>query len=249
METDIDVKKTRGRALLWLIHPMGVLILAACFAYGSAVYDSLPETIPTHWGASSTPDEWAAKSFGSVFGPLLFGAGVSVFLALISAAAPRMVPRNQDATPWELWRREGMIRGIVAGMGGVSVLLAALIGLVSVSAWKNPDGFPAGPVLILIVLMLVVVVAASALSARWARSTALRNGITPTVREQEEDKLWIAGGIYNNPKDPRIIVPKRAGSGTGATVNVGNPRGRTAAVIFLAVFVGIPLVFLGVSAL
>lgn len=249
METDIDVKMTRGRALLWLIHPVGVLILAAFFAYGTTIYDSLPEMIPTHWGASSTPDEWADKSFGSVFAPLLVGAGVSVFLALISAAAPRMVPRNPDATPWELWRREGTIRGIVAGMGGMSVLMAVLMGVVSVSAWRNPDGFPAGSVLLVIVLILVAVLAASALSSRWARRTALRNGITPTVREQEEDKLWIAGGIYNNPKDPRIIVPKRAGSGTGVTVNIGNSKGRAAVVVFLTFFVVVPLVLLGVSAL
>lgn len=249
METEIDVKMTRGRALLWLIHPVGLLILAACFAYGSTIYDSLPETIPTHWGASNTPDEWADKSFGTVFAPLLVGAGVSVFLALIAAAAPLMVPRDQNSTPWELWRREGTIRGLVAGLGGMSVLMAALMGVVSVSAWRNPDGFPAGSVLIMIVLILVGAIAASALSSRWARRTALRNGITPTVREQEEDKLWIAGGIYNNPKDPRIIVPKRGGFGTGVTVNVGNSKGRAAVVIFLAVFVGVPLVLLGVSAL
>ncbi|MFJ7750911.1 DUF1648 domain-containing protein [Arthrobacter sp. NPDC097144] len=249
METDIDVKITRGRNLLWLIHLGGILILAACFAYGSTIYDSLPETIPTHWGASSTPDEWADKSFGSVFAPLLVGAGISVFLALIAAAAPFMIPPNQNATPWELWRREGTIRGLVAGMGGMSVLLAALMGVMSVSAWRNPDGFPSASVLILIVLILVGVIAASALSSRWARRTALRNGITPTVPEQEEDKLWIAGGIYNNAKDPRVIVPKRAGFGTGVTVNVGNSKGRAAVVIFLAVFVGIPLVLLGVSAL
>lgn len=249
METDIDVKMTRGRALLWLIHPVGVLILAAFFAYGTTIYDSLPEMIPTHWGASSTPDEWADKSFGSVFAPLLVGAGVSVFLALISAAAPLMVPRNPDATPWELWRREGTIRGIVAGMGGMSVLMAALMAVVSVSAWKNPDGFPAGSVLLVIVLILVAALGASALSSRWARRTALRNGITPTVREQEEDKLWIAGGIYNNPKDPRIIVPKRGGFGTGVTVNIGTSKGRAAVVVFLTFFVAVPLVLLGVSAL
>ena len=213
------------------------------------LYESLPETIPTHWGAGGTPDAWADKSFGAVFAPLLIGAGTSVFLALIAAAVPLMVPPSKDASTWELWRREGTIRGTVAAMGGVSALTAALVGLLSVAGWRNPDALPMGPVLILVALILAVVLVAYALSSRWARRSALKSGVMPTAEEQEEDKLWTVGGLYNNPDDPHILVPKRSGSGTGMTVNVGNAKGRAAVVIFLAVFVVLPLALGGILAL
>lgn len=249
METETDVKIPRGRAGLWLIHAIAALILIPCFAYGATVYESLPETIPTHWGAGGAPDAWADKSFGSVFALLFVGAGTSVFLALIAAAVPLMAPPSKDPTPWELWRREGMIRGIVAAMGIISALITALVGLLSVAAWKNPDHLSAWPVLILVALILGAIFAADALSSRWARRSALKNGVTPTAEEEEEDKLWTVGGFYNNPNDPHILVPKRSGSGTGMTVNIGNAKGRGAVVVFLAVFVVLPLVLGGILAL
>ncbi|WAP53383.1 DUF5808 domain-containing protein [Arthrobacter sp. ATA002] len=160
-----------------------------------------------------------------------------------------MVPPGKDASQWELWRREGTIRGTVAAMGGTSVLMAAVFGFVSVAGWRSPDNLPVGPLLILIALVLAVVFAAYSLSSRWACRAASRNGASPSPDEQEEDKLWIAGGLHNNPKNPHIMVPKRSGSGTGMTVNVGNAKGRAAVAVFLAVFVVLPLVIGGILAL
>lgn len=243
MKAAIETKITPGRWKVWLFHLPAVLILAACFAYGAMVYDSLPDTIATHWGAGGQPDAWETKSFGTVFMPLMMGAGVSVLLALVSAAAPVMVPPGRESTEWEVYRREGMIRGTVAGMGITSLLLAVLIGFVTVAGWRAPDRVPLWPALVLSGLILAGVLASYLAGSRWARRTALRSGVSPTVDEQEEEKLWIAGILYNNPDDPHVLVPKRDGAGTGLTVNVGNSRGRAAVVIFLLLFVALPLVF------
>ncbi len=242
-QTETSAAMTRGRGVLWLFHAAALLIPAACFVYGARIYGSLPETVPTHWGAGGEPDAWADKSFGSVFAPVLVGAGTSVFLGIIAAAAPLMIPATRDTSPWENWRREGTIRGTIAAMGGTSLLLAALMGLLAVAGWNNPDSLPLGPLLVLVALILANVFVVYSLCSRWARRTALRNGVSPTEEEAEEDKLWVAGGFYNNPADPRVLVPKRSGSGTGLTVNVGHRKGRAAVVVFLAVCVGLPLLF------
>ncbi|MCC9196710.1 DUF1648 domain-containing protein [Arthrobacter sp. zg-Y820] len=242
MIAGIETPTTRGRGPVWLLHPIAILILASCFAYGAINYDSLPDTVPTHWGAGGHPDAWSPKSFNSVFFPLMMGAGVSIFLSLITAAVPMMVPPDRDATPWGLYRREGMIRGTVAALGGTSVLLAVIVGFLTVAGWKNPDHVPLWPALLLTALILGVVLASYAAASRWARRTALDRGIRPTAAEQEEEKLWTVGGFYNNPEDPHVLVPKRTGTGTGLTVNVGNSKGRTAVVVFLSVVVVFPLV-------
>ena len=242
MTAGIETQITRGRTAVWLLHPVAALVLASCFAYGTTIYDSLPEAIATHWGAGGSPDAWDAKSFGSVFFPLMMGAGISAFLSLIAAVVPLMVPPGREATRWELYRREGMIRGTVAAMGGASVLTAVMIGFLTVAGWKNPEHVPIWPALLLTALILGVVLVSYTIASRWARRTALAEGILPTAAEQEEEKLWIVGGLYNNPDDPHIMVPKRAGSGTGLTVNVGNPKGRAAVIVFLVVFVVFPLI-------
>jgi uncharacterized membrane protein len=249
MIAGMETPTTRGRGPVWVLHLMAVLILASCFAYGAIIYDSLPDTVPTHWGAGGRPDSWSPKSFGSVFFPLMMGTGASALLSLITAATPMMVPPDRDATPWELYRREGMIRGTVAALGGTSVLLAAIFGFLAVAGWKNPDHVPLWPALLLTALILGVVLVSYAASSRWARLTALGKGIRPTAAEQEEEKLWTVGGLYNNPEDPHVLVSKRTGTGTGLTVNVGNSKGRAAVVIFLIVFVVFPLVLGTIAAL
>ncbi|MCC3291585.1 DUF1648 domain-containing protein [Arthrobacter sp. zg-Y1110] len=243
MESKVETKITSGRGVFWLIHFAALLVSASCFAYGATIYDSLPETIPTHWGAGGRPDEWEAKSFGTAFFPLMMGAGLSVLVALVAAVVPAMVPPEKDPSDWELYRREGMIRGTVAALGGTSFLIAALIGVLTVAGWRTPDHVPAGPALMMVPLILGCLVLSYTSASRWARRTAERDGVRPTTEEQEEDRRWVGGILYNDPADPHILVPKRAGSGTGLTVNIGNRAGRTAVVVFLAVFVVLPAVF------
>lgn len=40
---------------------------------------------------------------------------------------------------------------------------------------------------------------------------------------QDGDRHWIAGTIYFNREDPRILVPKRLGFGLGRTLNLAHP--------------------------
>lgn len=242
-----DTRIKRGRGLVWLLHLLPALVLAACLTYGATVYASLPDTIPTHWGPSGSPDAWSPKTFGSAFFPLLVAAGVSVLLALVAAALPKMVVPDKEPSIWELYRQEGLIRGTIAALGCTSFLIAVLSAFFTVAGWANPGRVPAWPVLFLTALILGVIPLSYASASRWARRTALGQGISPTASEEKEDKNWIVGILYNNPADPRVLVPKRPGTGIGLTVNVGSPKGRALSIIFLIVFVGLPLM-LGVIA-
>jgi uncharacterized membrane protein len=39
----------------------------------------------------------------------------------------------------------------------------------------------------------------------------------------DDDRHWLAGTIYYNRDDPRLLVPKRLGLGLGHTLNLGHP--------------------------
>ncbi|GAB3533766.1 hypothetical protein GCM10027403_08360 [Arthrobacter tecti] len=235
----------KGRYKVWLTFPAALLILVCFFAYGASLYDSLPERIPTHWGINGQPDDWGAKAFATVFSSLVIGAGVIVLIAFISALIPVMVPPREDASAWEQYRREGIIRGTVAGLGLASVGIALLMGVLSVGAWNNPDGPSVWPTGLFAVFALAAIFASYAVAARWAHSLAARDGIEPTEEEAAEDKLWIAGVLYNNPDDPHLWVSKREGTGYGLTINIGTRKGRVAVVVFLAL-VSVPLLLITV---
>ncbi|WP_310964851.1 DUF5808 domain-containing protein [Nocardioides terrisoli] len=40
---------------------------------------------------------------------------------------------------------------------------------------------------------------------------------------EDDDRHWLAGTIYFNRDDPRILVPKKLGLGIGRTLNLGHP--------------------------
>ena len=237
-----DATRRPRRLLPWVPHWTAALLIAALYVYGASVYGALPATVPTHWGMDGTPDSWEPKSFGAVFLPLNVAAGMCLFLALVSAAAPAMTPQEKQPSQWEASVREGNIRGTVLALGTCSLGLTGVIGGLTVAGWRTPDSVSALPVLVLLPLMLVALMASYAYETRNARRSAAARGIHPTAEEAAEDGLWFAGVLYNDSTDPRILVSKRRGSGMGITVNVGNRAGRAAVVLFLLLFAGVPLV-------
>ncbi|GAA1125737.1 hypothetical protein [Citricoccus alkalitolerans] len=117
-----------------------------------------------------------------------------------------------------------------------------LVGYLGVQGWITPDEVSLQwPMALYLVLIFVMIFLPYRRWSRWADAQAGEHGFTPTADEQAEERLWLPGGIYNNPDEPLILVSKREGYGTGATINVGNRAGGTAAIVFLVVIVGGPL--------
>jgi len=67
---------------------LGPVVLAAMVAFALAVYPSLPEQVPTHWGLSGEADDWMPKWPGA-FLPALLGAGVWLLLLVLRRIDPR----------------------------------------------------------------------------------------------------------------------------------------------------------------
>lgn len=60
-----------------------IIMIAASFVFGIAIYPSLPAKIPIHWNASGNIDGWAHKGVFSVFGiPLIMIGMYLLFLVL-----------------------------------------------------------------------------------------------------------------------------------------------------------------------
>lgn len=89
---------------------------------------------------------------------------------------------------------------------------------------------------IAILLSLVVVVAGLIvfLSVSNSRSPRPSGG---DVYSYDDDRYWVLGVLYNNPNDPRVLVPKRYSG--GLTLNVGNPYGRLVMAGMIVLIVGL----------
>jgi uncharacterized membrane protein len=67
-----------------------LLIVAGMFVAGAIVYPMMPQTFPTHWGASGAPDAWSTKSFMTVFFQPLLTLGMYGLLVFV----PRLDPKR-----------------------------------------------------------------------------------------------------------------------------------------------------------
>lgn len=232
----------QGRAAAWAPFLLTLLALAVLAVWGARIYDDLPETIPTHWGPGGAPDAWEEKSFGSVFMPQLISAGTAALMAVLALIIPALMNPPRDPSPWRRYRLEGAERATISALGWVSLLTALLVGGLGVQGWTTPQDVSfAWPMALYLVLVFVMIFVPYRRWQRWSDARATEHGFAPTAEEQAEERLWLPGGLYNNPDEPLIMVPKREGYGIGTTVNVGNRAGRTAVVVFLLVFVGGPL--------
>lgn len=245
--TDEEQAIRRGRWVAWSPFLLTVIVLAGILAYGAGIYADLPDPVPTHWGASGEPDAWDEKSFGSVFMGLFISAGTAALMAVLALIVPAVVQPQKDPTPYQRYRQEGTTRAIVSVLGWVSALTALFVGYVSVTGWIAPDQLHiAVPLVLFMMGILAVIVLPFRSWERWATHLAAAHGIHPSPEDLAEDRLWLPGGIYNNPDDQLILVPKREGHGTGLTVNVGHRRGKTAVAVFVTVFVVAPIALVAV---
>lgn len=66
-----------------------LFLIAAMFVVGAIAYPSLPAQIPIHWGPSGQIDNWADKSFLSVFGTPLIAIALYVLLWVVPYFDPK----------------------------------------------------------------------------------------------------------------------------------------------------------------
>lgn len=242
-----------GRASAWWPWTVAVLILLGGLVSAVITIPTLPDQVPTGFGPRGEARGWTETTFISASVTLLVGAGLTVFMALISA----MVPVFSTSDPaqrsfWEHFRLEGSHRGVQGGLGWLTAVMNVMMIHLMVEGWSiarqqsgsEPTSQSMWMILIYIVLMFVVMVPPFRRWSRWSREAAARHGVHLSAEDEAEEERWLPLGLLNDPDDPRLFPPKRDGYGTGLTFNVGHAKGRLVLVAFLAiVFVPLIIVF------
>jgi uncharacterized membrane protein len=102
-------------------HAFAILMIAASAGLSAALYDNLPDPVPTHWSLSGKPDGFTPKPWGAFAMPLAM-AGVYLVLLVLPKVSPRGFRMDRFAETWET------VRGLVMLFLFVISLVALLAG-------------------------------------------------------------------------------------------------------------------------
>jgi uncharacterized membrane protein len=195
-----------ARRLSWFAPPL--VLLAATALYLRSNWDRIPETFPVHFNLNGNPDGWSHRTVPGVFGVLVVGATISLFMTALYLV---MDLGSRRAT-----RRSVMLTALAAPCYLIAVLfsLAGLLPFVQPPAWVLL-GLILGFLITYVLLM----------SHELAKPSDGPGDVTP-------DRCW-HGTFYYNPDDPAIFVEARMG-GFGYTANFARPLSWVlAALVFL----------------
>jgi uncharacterized membrane protein len=168
------------------------LVLATAAVLATQV-NRFPDVFPVHWALDGQPNGFMRKSPLTIAYPLLFIAGILLFVDVIVAAAARAGAESDEVAR----RVRQFLEPIRWGIAAMAPALAFA------PLW-GPT-----PVLILAGLVVLTVLVQAARAPRSA---------VAVVRPPGGHDSWL---YYANPADPRWVVPKR--SGLGWTFNFARP--------------------------
>lgn len=176
---------------------VSILLLLGAFVVLWTEYDTLPDPFPTHYGISGQADAFGSKTPVRVFVPPAIGltAWLMTWVNVIGFGFDVAQGRRKQGVPGLIW------------MTALSVLLAILFTVLSVSPVYRDRGLAAGAWIIGSVTAAILVVGvggALRLMSLWRDDETPKDG-------------WHLGMVYYNPDDPRFMVRPR--DGLGVTVN------------------------------
>ena len=234
LDTDFIQEKNRIVKKYSLIFTIPLIISTLVGIYVLANYNSIPDTIPTHWGPNGNADAFSDKSFIKILAiiGMMIGLGVAIYISSISSLKTRAKLSidsidNSKKAHLHYLNMFGFTF-LVLNIGCEVLFIDILIATMNASS-VNP--------LILWPTTIIIILTANYQMYLYYKSPNKSKNAVYSI--DDDDSLWIFGCIYNNPDDPSLFVNKRFG--VGWTVNIGTNKGK--------IFFTLPFIIILVSLL
>lgn len=210
-----------------IVLAIPIIAVVLVGSYMLIQYNSIPNTIPTHWGISGAPDAFADKSFGLILAQVVMMIGLSIVIYISSiyslkSRAKLSTTSVDNSKKLHLHYLKSFGYTFLAlNISCQALLITILIATLKGGNVNNT---------ILFTSVIILVLSSIYLTYLYYKSPAKAKDAVYSI--DDEDCLWIFGCLYNNPNDPSVFVSKRFG--VGWTVNVGTTKGK---LIFILPFV------------
>lgn len=225
-----------------------ILIILATIVLPIFFFDRIPDPVPTHWGIDGTVNTYSEKSIGLfLFIPLM--QIIILGLMLVSNHGFKIAKQKLNVNRPKASRQQNIaFRYAVSKFLFLISLVCSVLMLAIQCAlvFSIHDGTF---IIVLSIIMLVLSVGGSLYIAIKYGQGGERLKINEDEVQMkpgdtyDDDRYWIAGLIYYNPKDSAVWVEKRFGM--GMTINFGSPIGILIMVgLLLALVVMIALPFI-----
>ncbi|MGL4912163.1 MAG: DUF5808 domain-containing protein [Romboutsia sp.] len=236
LDTDFMNEKNRIINRFSLMFYIPVIILTLVGVYVLTKYNSIPDTIPTHWGPSGAADAFSEKSFGKILASvgMMVGLGFVICISSIYSLKSRVklsidsidASKKANLHYLNMFAYTFLVLNIGCVVMFIDILLATL------------NASDVNPSIIWPCTFIIIVASIYQTYLYYKSPTKSKNAVYSV---DDEDSLWIFGSIYNNPNDPSLFVTKRFG--VGWTINIGSTKGK---ILFILPFmiILISLVFL-----
>lgn len=221
---------------LWYLIPLA--IIGSNIVAGYLVYDELPIIVATHWNALGEVDGGVFKTWGVIYLFPIVQIFITAFMFLLYQAVGWSKLQISIHNPVDSKERNRIFRfRWGANIVFLNILFLLLISLLNLFVLQIiPINMPillyTQPVLIIVILMDMLLMAiwtgqgGSRLDVQ-SSSSYIDNG-----NALDDDKYWIGGLVYYNPRDPALFVEKRFGIAWG--LNYGNIK----AYVLIALLIG-----------
>ncbi len=173
-----------------------LLLLLGAGLYLNAHWDSIPARYPVHFDLNGTPSRWAERSFRGVYGPLLFGAELLIWMFGFALAIWYGTRRSEPL-------RRPMVGFLVVGEWTMALVFSSVAVGPLIQRPITMVGLGVIPVILAGILYLL-------------RKSKQGRPVDPTPNE-----CWKGGILYYNPNDAALFVARR--DGIGLTSNMANP--------------------------
>ena len=204
----------------------------------TVMYSAIPESFPMHFNMAGEATALTQKSILAVYGLPITSLVVSAmiyFVLRINLAAKRELSKlspEEDAS--RLFIAKERLNWVIAIM--MLSMNALFIGIAIYSfGWIPSSPLVFNAVIMALTLLPLLLLFIYMFTTGFSGDRIKGLSSDSIIQFEDDDNLWIAGMIYNNPDDPAIFVEKRFGG--GYTFNYGNPLGKVLTIGFLLLVV------------
>ncbi len=202
---DLNVTKEKGKSSVSVLWSWGFF----CLSF-----------VPTIYLLLNTKAQGTYPIFLSLIGPLTQLTTIYLYHKMKYQHA--LVLSDDSETNKECAKAEERINTMAATLSGLAMLVFWILFSFSIIHTNNST-LSVLPAILLVGAMLFIG-SWQQKKTRFIESKFLKEESLASDGVYEQESIW-KWGFYNNPNDPRIIVPKRVAN-MGFTINIGRPLGK-----------------------